>query len=249
MFSYLSLCAPVVIVRSKGEGLWCAWVEMSGQGTRDGPGRDGERGSLRGVAPQEAPVADPGPEAPNTEDKDEDGRASASPGADADGPRLSWRILLWAPKRARWDESNPPPFTLGLNILYAFVCSLFSAFTPCQTVAPFPPPLITLPGRLLHRREPLLQPARPQQDRRDLLRVLRGGLVRRHPHAVRLRRRPALPVSAGRHCPAAAVHPGLDVGDRPSREPLLHPHPHPLAPRAFPGYKACLQHQSGSASA
>lgn len=85
-----------------------------------------------GVISQEAATQDAGPGASNTKDKGEGGRASI---AAKPKPRLTWRILLWAPKRARWDDDNPPPFTLGLNILYAFVRSRRTPPFPL-----FPPP-------------------------------------------------------------------------------------------------------------
>ncbi|KAH8895633.1 major facilitator superfamily transporter [Thozetella sp. PMI_491] len=38
---------------------------------------------------------------------------------------MNWarRLLAWEPKTARYDPENPPKFTVGLNILFAFSCS------------------------------------------------------------------------------------------------------------------------------
>lgn len=102
-----------------------------GAGEGDELGRLGDRGG--GVAPRgETTADDSGVGTP--EAKHEEGHESTEP-PEANShpdraPWLSWRILLWTPKRCRWDPSNPPPFTLGLNILYAFVCP----------PSPFPPP-------------------------------------------------------------------------------------------------------------
>lgn len=32
-----------------------------------------------------------------------------------------WRFITWTPKRCRWDPESPPKFSMGLNILFAFV--------------------------------------------------------------------------------------------------------------------------------
>lgn len=32
-----------------------------------------------------------------------------------------WRIINWVPPRCRWDATNPPKFTLALNLLFGFV--------------------------------------------------------------------------------------------------------------------------------
>lgn len=35
--------------------------------------------------------------------------------------RSFWRIVTWTPKRCRWDPESPPQFSMGLNVLFAFV--------------------------------------------------------------------------------------------------------------------------------
>lgn len=69
------------------------------------------------------------------------------------------RILT--PRNCRWDPKSPPPFNTALCILYAIVSPLSASGTHARR------PLTILVGDL-HRREPLLQPAHPQQDRSDL---------------------------------------------------------------------------------
>ncbi len=32
-----------------------------------------------------------------------------------------WSFLTWTPKRCRWDPASPPKFSMGLNLLFAFV--------------------------------------------------------------------------------------------------------------------------------
>jgi len=32
-----------------------------------------------------------------------------------------WRVVVWIPPRCRWEEENPPKFTLGLNLLFGLV--------------------------------------------------------------------------------------------------------------------------------
>ena len=104
--------------------------EQGRRGSDDGAGQEKDTGAIEAssgcVAPQpEAPAKHAAVTSPDT--KDEGDRAStAGPEANPPGDRtqwLPWRIFLWTPKRCRYDPSNPPPFTLGLNILYAFVCA------------------------------------------------------------------------------------------------------------------------------
>ena len=39
--------------------------------------------------------------------------------------RKCWSLVTWTPKRCRWDLEHPPPFSLSLNLLFAFVrCSI-----------------------------------------------------------------------------------------------------------------------------
>jgi len=52
--------------------------------------------------------------------------ATSSSASSIEGRRPSFmsltvRFLTWAPKRCRWDPGTPPRFSVGLNILYAFV--------------------------------------------------------------------------------------------------------------------------------
>lgn len=72
-----------------------------------------------------------------------------------DHVRQLWK---WTPPPARYDPDNPPKFTVWINLLFAFVSR-----------PDLPPRSIPdTPGRLLHRVQPILQPSRAQQDRRDL---------------------------------------------------------------------------------
>jgi len=41
------------------------------------------------------------------------------------------RVILWTPKRCRWDPENPPKFTLALNLLFGFV-GCFSSILYCS---------------------------------------------------------------------------------------------------------------------
>ncbi len=38
-----------------------------------------------------------------------------------------WGIISFTPSRCRWDPEHPPQFSLGLNILFSFVCPLVSS--------------------------------------------------------------------------------------------------------------------------
>ncbi|KAJ2897862.1 putative transporter [Zalerion maritima] len=61
---------------------------------------------------------------PPVDSQDSDGSLSARGGSIQEG-KESWKTRLydwinWMPARCRWDTETPPPFTMGLNILYAF---------------------------------------------------------------------------------------------------------------------------------
>lgn len=45
-----------------------------------------------------------------------------------------WRFITWTPKRCRWDPESPPRFSMGLNILFAFV-----SLDHCLSLCPFEP--------------------------------------------------------------------------------------------------------------
>ena len=38
-----------------------------------------------------------------------------------------WGIISFTPSRCRWDPEHPPQFSLGLNILFSFVCPIISS--------------------------------------------------------------------------------------------------------------------------
>ena len=38
-----------------------------------------------------------------------------------------WGIISFTPSRCRWDPEHPPQFSLGLNILFSFVCPFVSS--------------------------------------------------------------------------------------------------------------------------
>ena len=38
-----------------------------------------------------------------------------------------WGIISFTPSRCRWDSEHPPQFSLGLNILFSFVCPFVSS--------------------------------------------------------------------------------------------------------------------------
>ena len=64
-----------------------------------------------------------------------DGIISSSPTAmdNSKGKALvdkAMKILNWMPERCRYDPENPPNFTLAMNILLAFVCSLTTLRDP-----------------------------------------------------------------------------------------------------------------------
>lgn len=42
--------------------------------------------------------------------------------------RSIWNFVTWTPKRCRWDPESPPKFSVGLNILFAFVSFVFVTF-------------------------------------------------------------------------------------------------------------------------
>lgn len=99
--------------------------------------------------------------------------------------RVPWRktqlqtLWQWKPKAARYDPNHPPKFTIWMNMLFGFV-SLCYVLPPKRISKNITNPHVRrhLPlGIMLHRIQPLLQPSRPEQDRRDLRRHLRKGLV------------------------------------------------------------------------
>lgn len=38
--------------------------------------------------------------------------------------RTCWTLIMWIPKRCRWDPDDPPKFTMTLNLVFAFVSAL-----------------------------------------------------------------------------------------------------------------------------
>lgn len=44
-----------------------------------------------------------------------------------------WRFITWTPKRCRWDPESPPKFSMGLNILFAFVSVTFIVSTATES--------------------------------------------------------------------------------------------------------------------
>lgn len=96
-------------------------------------------------------------------------------------PTSKWtKLWHWKPPPARYDPSNPPKFTIYLNVLFGFVrCThlLPALITPTNNY----------PGIMLHRLKPLLQSSNPKLDLDHLLDPLRAGLLSRDPDAGRLR--------------------------------------------------------------
>lgn len=65
----------------------------------------------------------------------------------------------------------------------------------------------------VHRRQPVLQPAGPQQDRRDIQRQLREGIIGRDADASRVCSRLTLHLPVGRHATPTTIHPRPHLGD------------------------------------
>ncbi len=75
----------------------------------------------------------PPPPPPTGEKKLENGNSSTTSENDDDleevdlgvergvGQEKWKRLLLWQPPRTRWDERNPPRFTVWINLLFGFV--------------------------------------------------------------------------------------------------------------------------------
>jgi hypothetical protein len=55
----------------------------------------------------------------STRSSDEKGRLAKI--KDHKYARACWGFVTWTPERCRWDPESPPKFSLGLNLLFAFV--------------------------------------------------------------------------------------------------------------------------------
>lgn len=38
-----------------------------------------------------------------------------------DWAKKLWKVIIWTPKRCRWNPEDPPKFNMALNLLFGFV--------------------------------------------------------------------------------------------------------------------------------